>query len=71
MKRSSREAKTAAEAGVPMDRAGARYGKEQILGSSRYRGKRDLINALLKEGKEYSLEEVDGLLEVYLKGRVM
>ncbi len=74
VKRSSREVKTvktAAGAGAATDRAGARYGKEQILNSSRYRGKRDLINALLKEGKEYSLEEVDGLLEVYLKGRVM
>lgn len=71
VKRSSKEAKTAAETGVPMDRAGARYGKEQILGSSRYRGKRDLINALLEKEKQYSLEEVDGLLEVYLKGRVM
>lgn len=54
-----------------MDRAGARYGKEQILGSSRYRGQRDLVNALLERGKQYSLEEVDGLLEEYLKGKVM
>lgn len=71
VKRSSKEAKTAAGAGAATGRAGVRYGKEQILGSSRYRGQRDLVNALLEEGKRYSLEEVDGLLEEYLKGRVM
>lgn len=71
VKRSSKEVKTAAEAGAATGRAGARYGKEQILGSSRYHGQRDLVNALLEEGKQYSLEEVDGLLEEYLKGKVM
>lgn len=74
VKRSSKEvktAKTAAGAGTAADRAGVRYGKEQILNSSRYRGQRDLVNALLEKGKQYSLEEVDGQLEEYLKGRVM
>lgn len=60
---------TEAEAAIGRD--ATRYGKGQILGSVRYRGQRDLSNALLEEGKRYSLEEVDALLEKYLKGKVM
>ena len=67
VRKSSKEA----GAGAASGRAGVRYGKEQILDSRRYRGQRDLVNALLKEGKQYSPEEVDSLLEEYLKGRVM
>lgn len=61
----------APKAAAGEDRTGTRYGKEQILGSLRYRGQRDLACALLEEGGRYSLDEVDGLLEDYLKGMVM
>ncbi|MEY8357073.1 hypothetical protein AALB39_27530 [Lachnospiraceae bacterium 54-53] len=47
-----------------------RYTKEQLTGAKRYRGKKDLINALLEPGKVYSMEEADELLEKFMKGKV-
>ncbi|MDD3251922.1 MAG: hypothetical protein PHV18_05110 [Lachnospiraceae bacterium] len=49
----------------------ARYTREQILESRRFRGQRDLICALLEDGKRYSMAEVDRLVNGYLKGKVM
>lgn len=46
------------------------FGKEQILASERYKGKRDLVDALLDEKKKYTLETVDNLIENYRKGQV-
>ncbi|MBE6723272.1 MAG: hypothetical protein E7572_12515 [Ruminococcaceae bacterium] len=48
----------------------ARYDKEQLLQSARYAGKRDLLTALLEDGRLYSHEETVALLENYLKGAV-
>lgn len=45
-----------------------KYYKKDIVNSSRYRDYRDICNALLKEGKKYSLAEVDRLIERFLKG---
>lgn len=71
-----RSAKQAAEDQRPENnkelegRRSAKYKKEQLLYAERYRERRDLIQALLKDGQEYSLEEADRLLEDYLKGKV-
>lgn len=46
------------------------YTKEQLLQSARYVGKRDLLTALLKDGRKYSHEETAVLLKNYLKGAV-
>jgi hypothetical protein len=46
------------------------FGKEQLLASDRYDGKKDIVNALLEAGKEYTVETVDGLVEKYMKGKV-
>ncbi len=35
------------------------FSKEQILKSSRYVDKRDILNALLEDDKRYKLKEVD------------
>lgn len=48
----------------------ARYTREQLAASERYKGRRDLVTALLESGKEYSLQEVDAELEKYKKGKV-
>lgn len=56
---------TAAEA-----TAAIKYSKEQLIRSERYMKRRDLVGALLKDGKAYSLEEVDALLDNYMKGKV-
>lgn len=41
------------------------YSKEMLLRVSKYRDKRDLLNALLKDDEFYTLEEVDSLIENY------
>ncbi|WP_367569042.1 hypothetical protein [Lacrimispora sp.] len=48
----------------------ARYIKEQLVNAKRYRGKKDLINALLEPGKAYTMAEVDEMLEKFMKGKV-
>ena len=47
-----------------------RYTRDQLAVSKRYRGQRDLVISLLKEDKEYSLQEVDAALLKYKKGKV-
>ena len=46
------------------------YSKRQLLESEKYRGRRDLISALLKDDKKYTCKEVDDLINKFLKGRV-
>ena len=48
----------------------ATYKKEQLAASKRYANRRDLIRALLDSGKHYTLDEVDRLIESYMKGQV-
>lgn len=47
-----------------------RFPKEQIVLSETYVKHRDLVNALLSDGEEYSLKEVDSMIEKYRKGKV-
>lgn len=46
------------------------YTKEQILGSKRYRNRRDALGVILKDDESYTLENVDSLLEKFMKGKV-
>lgn len=46
------------------------YTVEQLAASKRYANRRDIIRALLEEGKTYTLDEVDRLIETYMKGKV-
>ena len=48
----------------------ATYTKEQLAASKRYANRRDLIRALLEDGKAYTLKEADELIEKYMKGKV-
>ncbi len=47
------------------------FSKEQIAISEKYSNQRDLVNTLLEEGKMYTLKTVDGMIDKYLKGKVM
>ena len=49
--------------------AAATYTVDQLAASKRY-ANRDLIRALLDSGKRYTLDEVDRLIESYMKGQV-
>lgn len=46
------------------------FGKEQILASAKYKGRHDLLDALLVDGKSYTAKEVDEKIERYMKGKV-
>lgn len=48
----------------------AKYTKEQIVTSKKYRLRRDLLNALLDKDKSYSLEEVDKIIDNFMKRKV-
>lgn len=45
------------------------FSKEQILASTRFANRRDLVDALL-EDKSYTMKTVDNLVEKYMKGQV-
>jgi hypothetical protein len=46
------------------------YTKSQIAASKRYKDDIDIVNALLKDGTLYTLEETDGIINNFKKGRV-
>lgn len=48
----------------------AAFTKAQLVASQRYIHRRDLIGALLEDGKTYTLNEVDALIEKFMKGKV-
>jgi len=48
----------------------SKFSKEQLLKSQRYRERRDLLTALLKDGKQYSHVEVQKLIDEFMKGKV-
>ncbi|PEG27792.1 hypothetical protein CQ395_05820 [Clostridium neonatale] len=47
-----------------------KYSKQKILKSKKYSDKQDLINALLKDDTQYSITEVDELINDFMKGAV-
>ena len=47
-----------------------RFTKSQLLAASRYKNRKDLIGALLVDGKTYTLEEVDAKIKEFGKGAV-
>ena len=50
--------------------AAPKFSKEQLIRSDRFAKRRDLLGALLKDGKLYSIEEVETAIEHYMKGEV-
>lgn len=46
------------------------FTKEQILKANRFAKRKDLVNALLTDGKEYSIDQVERMIQKYLKGKV-
>ena len=46
------------------------FSKKQLLDSKRFEGRRDLLGALLEDGKDYSVETAELIIEKYLKGKV-
>lgn len=46
------------------------FSKEQILSSVRYKGRKDVVNVLLRDDEMYSFDEVDSLIKKFLRGKV-
>lgn len=44
------------------------YTKAQIYKAKRYMNRKDIITVMLKEDKRYTFDEVDKLIEQFLKG---
>ena len=54
----------------PMQETVSKYSKEQILASNKDYNRHDVINALWTDGSEKSIEEVDDMIEKFMKGMV-
>ena len=46
------------------------FSKEQLLNSKRYANSRDCLKAKLKDDKFYSFEQVDAMINGFLKRKV-
>ena len=57
----------AAEAGEK--KKGRLFTKEQLMSSGKFAGRRDLLGALLKDGQQYSVMEVEKMAEKFMKGK--
>lgn len=45
----------------------SKYCKEQILSSATFASRRDMLDALLSDGKEYTIGEVRGIIDGWEK----
>ncbi len=50
--------------------AASAHTKKQLLASEKYASRRDVLSALLEDGKSYTTAQVDALIEKYMKGKV-
>lgn len=46
------------------------FDKQQLTASKRYKKRRDLLEALLEDGKTYTLADTDKIINEYLKQEV-
>lgn len=46
------------------------FTKEQLIASERFRGRKDIINALLAPDKRYTAETAEKMIDTYMKGKV-
>ena len=71
MSDTAKAVKTAPDADKKADKApAARYTKSQLMASEKYAGRRDVIDALLDEGKTYTTAAVDAAIKTFMDRRV-
>lgn len=46
------------------------YSKEQLVKAERFKDRKDLLNAILSDDKQYTIEDVEQLMDDFLKGKV-
>lgn len=47
-----------------------KFTKQSLLNSKRFRDECDIVSALLIDGEEYTISEVEGMITKYMKGMV-
>lgn len=47
-----------------------KFTKEALVNSKRFYDERDLVSALLEDGAEYTISEVENMIAKYMKGMV-
>ena len=52
------------------NKVSVKYGKSELMKSKRFLQDRDILNALLNDEDEYSVEEADDILKKWKKGKV-
>lgn len=63
----SEKTKTEAEEKTVLKKPAERYSKERILLSDSYKKNKDLLKVLLEDGKSYTKQEINKLIDGYLK----
>ena len=53
-----------------VEHAEPKFSKQQFVRSAKYRDRRDLVDALLDGSKKYTMEQVDKLIDEFMKGKV-
>lgn len=46
------------------------FSKSQLVRCGKYHDRRDLVDALLDDGKKYTMEQVDKMIDGFMKGKV-
>lgn len=46
------------------------FSKEQLISAECFRGRRDIVDALLEWDKQYTVQSVEQMIEKYRKGKV-
>jgi len=54
-------------AGTAEAKTGSRYTREQILASARFASRADILGVLLTDGKEYTIAEVNSIMDGWMK----
>lgn len=67
MARTKTKVTVGVEAVMEPKQAPATFSKSHILTFKRYANRRDLLTQLLKDGENYTLDQVDGLIQNFMK----
>lgn len=46
------------------------FSKEQLVSAKQFHNRKDILGVVLEDGKEYSFEEAESLIDKYMKGKV-
>lgn len=70
MATSTKPRKPKAKEAAPSVSNASVFPKERILTFQRYANRRDLLSILLKDGQEYTHDQVQNLIDNFMKGKV-